>query len=199
MAHAGSPSSIAPAGVSVGQAIFITGTGFDSISANHLVTFTPSSGPPVTADVTAVATLDAAAGIRRLAVKVPEGLPVGTVSIHITNRTSGEVVDARSVDIVSLTLPDVSTATPGASGLAVRIVASPNTRFTAATRLTFGPGISVRSTTIESPTDIVAMVDVAPTAAIGLRDVAAISPTQRAALRGGLQWQSRFQPIGSRQ
>jgi hypothetical protein len=103
VARAGSPSSIvsiAPARVSTGRAVNITGTGFDATPANNRVSFTPSSGPASTADASAVATLDAKTGLRRLTVTVPNGLPVGTVRVRVTNRITNEVSDGRSLEIV---------------------------------------------------------------------------------------------------
>src|SRR6185295_15248765 len=122
---------------------------------------------------------------RRLTVTVPAGLPVGPVSVHVTNRISNEVSDARSLDIVSLALPDLGSATPGATGVVVRIAGSPNSRFAAGTRASFGLGITVRATTVESATSLLATIDIASSAAIGPRDVAVISTTQHAVALGG--------------
>src|ERR1043165_6285319 len=65
-AHAGSLSSIAPAGASAGQQIDITGPGFDPAASNNVVTFASPVGAAIDASVTAVATLDERAGLRRV-------------------------------------------------------------------------------------------------------------------------------------
>src|SRR5262245_55779091 len=106
-ADAGSLSSIAPTGVSAGQAVTITGTGFDAAAASNAVTFTPLSGPAVTVDATSVATVDADARVRRLSVTVPNTLPVGPVTVRVLSRGTGEVTDVRTLDILSIDLPDV--------------------------------------------------------------------------------------------
>src|SRR5262245_44880618 len=79
-ARASSLSSIAPAAVTAGQTIGITGTGFDPSAANNTITFTPAAGTPAMADAIAIADVDAA-GTRRLTVTVPGGLPVGTTAV----------------------------------------------------------------------------------------------------------------------
>src|SRR5262245_39680630 len=185
MVGAGSFVAIAPAGVSAGQPIVITGSGFDSIATNNLVSFTPASGPAVTVAATAVATLDAASATRRLAVTVPATLPVGAVTVRVTNASGTEIADARALEIVSLQLPEAVSGLRGANGIVVRIAGSPNTRFASGTRVTLGAGITVRSTTVESATTLRATIDIAPAAALGPRDVIVISPPQRAILAGG--------------
>lgn len=186
IARAGTLSSIAPAGVSTGQAINITGTGFDPTASNNTVTLTPTTGMAMSATGTAIALLDSATGLRRLTITVPEGLPVGTTAVRVTNRTTGEVSEARPLEIVTLSLPDSVSAAPGATSVVVRVTGSPNSQFVAgSTRAAFGAGITVRSTTVDSATSLRATIDVASTAALGPRDVAVISPTQRAVLKAG--------------
>src|SRR5262245_24810367 len=117
MVGAGSFVSIAPAGVSAGQSIVITGSGFDPIATDNLVSFTPASGPAVTVAASEVATLDAASAMRRLAVTVPATLPIGTVTVRVSNASGTEMADARALDIVSLQLPEVVSGLRGANGI----------------------------------------------------------------------------------
>jgi PKD repeat protein len=184
--HAGSLSSVAPAGASAGVAIAITGTGFDPTAGNNTVTFTPASGTPATVTGTSIVTLDAGAGLRRLSVAVPGGLPAGTTALRVVNKTTGETSVGRSLEVLTLALPAVSSGAPGATNLAVRVTGSPNVRFAAgSTRAAFGAGITVSSTTVESPTSLVATIAIASSAALGARDVSVLTSTQTARLSSG--------------
>ncbi len=185
-AHAGSLSAVSPAGASSSVAIAVTGTGFDPAAANNEVIFLPSSGSPATSIATSIATLDSATGLRRLRVTVPAGLPVGTVTLRVRNRVSGETSEGKTLEVVTIALPVITSAPPGASNLAVRIVGSPNTKFVAgSSRASFGAGVTVNSTVVESATSLVATITVSATAALGSRAVGVISPTQTAILAGG--------------
>src|SRR5262245_39759103 len=117
-AHAGSLVSVAPAGASAGVTLNVTGSGFDATPANNQVTFTPPSGPAIIVTGTAISAPDAA-GLRRLTVRVPEGLPVGAAALRVTNRITGEVSAGQSVEILTLSLPETNSGSPGAAGLRV--------------------------------------------------------------------------------
>ena len=174
-------------GASPSVAISITGTGFSATASSNDITFTPASGPPVTATATAVTTLSAATGLRRLTVAVPFGLPVGTTALSVLNKSSGETSAGKSLEVIAISLPDVSTAPLGTSNLNVRIAGSPNTAFVAgSTRATFGAGVTVNSTTVESATSLIANISVSPTAALGPRAAAVVTNTQTAQLNGAL-------------
>ena len=159
--RAGALSSVAPAGASGGVSINITGTGFDAAAANNLVTFTSTSGVSVTAPGTAVLTLDQASGLRRLTVTVPDGLPAGTTTLLVQNKITQETSAGKSIEYVTLALPDATSGAPGASVLAVRIAGSPNAAFAAGTRVSLGAGVTVTATTIQSPTSLIATVSIA--------------------------------------
>ena len=189
-ARAGSLASVAPAGASVGVTISITGTGFDPTAAANTVTFTPAAGAPVSAVGTAIATVDAASGARRLSVVVPAGLPVGPTAVRVVNTKSGEASEGRSVEVVTLALPQTASGAPGTTGLAVRITGSPNAQFAAGSRVTVGAGITVTSTVVESPTSVLATLTIAATAALGPRDVNLITATQTLRLSGGFTVQA---------
>src|SRR5262249_16494132 len=118
--------TIAPTGVSPGRSVNITGTRFDPIAANNIVTFTPMSGPAVTDIGSAIVTLDANMDIRRLTATVPPGVGVGTVAVRVINRIRFEISNARGLEIVSMKLSDVASASAGAVGVAVRIAGSTN-------------------------------------------------------------------------
>ena len=158
-----------------------TMSGFDATAANNVVTFTPAVGSAASATASAITTLSAATGLRRLTVTVPAGLPIGTAALSVRNAASGETSAGKSLEVVGITLTGVASAAVGASNVNVRITGSPNSAFAAgSTRATFGAGITVNTTTVESPTSLVANVSVSPTAALGLRAVSVVSNTQTA-------------------
>lgn len=147
------------------------------------MTFTHTSGVTAVATPTAVTTLDSATGLRRLTLKVPSGLPVGTTALRVLNKVSGEASTGKSIEVIEISMPDVSSAAAGTSNLNVRITGSPNCKFVAgATRATFGTGsgITVNSTTVESSTSLVANITVSATAVPGLRSAGVITTTQTA-------------------
>ena len=163
---AGSLTIVNPSGASPHVTIQITGTGFDAAAANNEVTFTPASGPAVIALASAVAAVDPVNGLSRIAVSVPTGLPVGSAAVSVRNKITGEVSGGASIQIISISLPEISSAERGAAQVSVRIVGSPNTQFASGSRALFGSGINVHSTTVESPNVVVALISVSPTASI---------------------------------
>jgi hypothetical protein len=170
VARAGTLSTVSPMGASSSVTIAITGTGFNPTASSNDVTFTPVSGAPVTVTATAVTTLSAATGLRRLTVAVPNGLPIGTAALSVLNKQTGEVSRGRSLEVIAISLPDKTSALVGT-----------NTAFVAgATRATFGGGITVNSTTVQSPTSLVANISVSATATVGTRGVGVITNTQTA-------------------
>jgi hypothetical protein len=180
-AHGGTLAAVSPMGASPSVAVSITGTGFNATAANNVVTFIPASGSAVTTAATAVTTLSAATGLRRLTVTVPAGLPIGTAALRVLNTPTGETSAGRSLEVIEISLLGVSSAAVGASNVNVRITGSPNTAFAAgSTRATFGAGVTVNSTAVESANSLVANVSVSPTAAVGARAVGVINNTQTA-------------------
>ena len=168
-------------GASSSVAISITGTGFNASASSNDVTFTPVSGAPVTVTATAVTTLSAATGLRRLTVVVPNGLPIGTAALSVLNKQTGEMSTGKSLEVIAIYLPDTTSAALGANNLNVRVTGSPNTAFVAgATRATFGAGITVNSTTVQSATSLVANISVSATATVGTRAVGVVTNTQTA-------------------
>jgi hypothetical protein len=184
-AQAGTLSSVSPMGASSSVTIAITGTGFNLTASSNDVTFTPVSGAPVTATATAVTTLSAATGLRRLTVVVPNGLPIGTAALSVLNKQTGEVSTGKSLEVIAIDLPDTVSAHLGATNLNVLVTGSPNTAFVAgATRATFGAGITVNSTTVQSATSLIANISVSATAAVGTRGVGVVTNTQTAQRSG---------------
>jgi len=178
-AEAGTLSTVSPMGASPSVAVSVTGTGFNTTASSNEVTFTPASGPSVTSVASAIATLSAATGLRRLTVTVPAGLPVGAAALSVRNKATGEISTGKSLDIIAISLPDITSASPGASNVNVRIAGSPNAAFVAGgTRATFGAGVTVNATTVESPNSLVANISVSTTAALGARAVSVITNTQ---------------------
>jgi hypothetical protein len=180
-AQGGTLASVSPMGASPTVSVSITGTGFNATAANNVVTFTSAGGAAATATASAVATLSTTTGLRRLTVTVPAGLQAGRAALSVRNTASNETSAGKSLEIVELYLTGVTSAAVGASNVSVRVTGSPNTAFVAgSTRATFGAGVTVNSTTVESPTSLVANVSVSASAAVGLRSVGVISNTQTA-------------------
>jgi hypothetical protein len=181
VAQAGTLSNVSPMGASSSVAISITGTGFNATASSNDVTFTPVSGAPVTVTASAVTTLNATTGLRRLTVVVPNGLPIGTAALGVVNKQTGEVSTGKSLEVIAIDLPDTTSAFLGANNLNVLVTGSPNTAFVAgATRATFGAGITVNSTTVQSATSLVANISVSATATVGPRGVGVVTNTQTA-------------------
>jgi len=182
-AWGGTLSTASPMGASSGVAVSITGTGLNATASSNAVTFTPESGSPATAVATAVTTLSAATGLRRITVVVPAGLSLGTAALTVRNTATGELSSGKSLDVIALSLPDVTSAALGASNVNVRIVGSAKSAFvTGVTRASFGAGITVNSTTVGSANSLVANISVSPTAALGTRGAGVVNNTQTAVL-----------------
>jgi Bacterial Ig domain/von Willebrand factor type D domain len=176
---------VSPLGASPLVSISVTGTGFNTTPANNQITFTPVSGAAIAVSATAVTTLSAATGLRRLTLTVPAGLPVGTASLSVLNTATGEKSAGTSLEIIAISLAGVNSGQVGTSNLSVRITGSRNTTFAAGTtRAAFGAGVTVNSTTVESATSVVANISISPTATVGTRAVSVISSTQTAQLLG---------------
>jgi hypothetical protein len=123
--------------------------------------------------------------LRRLTVAVPAGLPVGSAALSVVNTATGEASTGKSLEVIEIALPNQTSASIGANNLNVRIVGSPNTAFVAgSTRATFGAGVTVNATTVESANSLIANISVASTATVGTRAVGVITNTQTA-LRAG--------------
>jgi hypothetical protein len=179
--RAGSLASVAPAGASAAVAINITGTGFNTTAANNEVTFTHSSGVSATALGNLITTVNATQGLRRLRVNVPSGLPAGTAALRVRNLVSGELSAGQNLQIVTLSLPETTSAARGASEVAVRLTGSSNSQFVnGSSRAAFVTGITVHATVVESATTLVATISIAPTAPLGPGAVSVISGTQTA-------------------
>ncbi|MCU0256243.1 MAG: hypothetical protein MUF60_05840, partial [Vicinamibacterales bacterium] len=179
-ATAGRVTAVTPARVSADATLNISATGLDAAAANNRVTFTPQGGSPVDTLAMNVGTVDAAAGVRRIGVRVPRGLPAGLVSLRVTNLASGEVTDAGAVQVVVLELLPAS-LTQGTGPADIVIRTSPNGQFAAAgTRATFGPGVTVHSLRVDSPTQLTVSISVNPTAPLGRLTVATLSSGQTA-------------------
>ena len=180
-ASAGTLSAVSPMGASSSVAVSVTGTGFNTVASSNQVTFTSASGPSVTVAASAVTTLSAATGLRRLTVTVPGGLPVGTAALKVVNAATGEASTGKSLEVIEISLPNQTSASVGANNLDVRIVGSPNTAFVAgSTRATFGAGVTVNATNVESANSLIANISVASTATVGPRGVGVITNTQTA-------------------
>jgi hypothetical protein len=190
IASAGTLVAVTPAGASVGVTIAVTGSGFDAVAANNRVVFTPAGGdPPVTAVGTTISAADSA-GQRRLTVVVPAGVPAGPAALRVVNTISGETSDGRSLDVITLTLPEVAAGAPGTTGLPVHIAGSALASFVVGTRAALGAGITVTGTRIDSAHDLVVTVTIAATAALGPRDVNVTTSTQTVRLGGGFTVQA---------
>ena len=178
-------TAVTPYGASAGVTVQITGTGFDPTASQNSVTFTPSSGAATTVVADAIATLDATKGLRRLSVKVPSGLAIGTAAVRVVNTTTGESAAGASIQIVALSLPDVTSGARGAQNLTVRVNGTSNMQFVAGrTTVTFGAGVTVTSTQVTSSTSLLATVTISSTTPLGARTVLVATSTQTAQLTG---------------
>ena len=179
-------TAVTPYGASAGVTLQITGTGFDPTAPNNSVTFTPSSGSAVTVVADAVATLDPSRGLRRLGVKVPAGLAIGTTAVRVVNTMTGESASGQTIQIIAISLPDVNGGARGAQNLDVRVNGTSNVQFVAGkTTVTFGSGVTGTATQILSPTSLVATVSVSSTTPLGGRTVTVVTNTQTAQLANG--------------
>ncbi len=177
VASPGALSSVSPTGASADIAININGTGFNITAAKNEVMFIPASGQPIPVTPSRITT---GTTLMRLTVTVPRGLPAGRTAIRVRNTANGDVGDGVSIDLLTLTLPDVATA-PQGSRLDVRIVGSANSAFIAGnSRAVFGTGITVNSTTVTAANALTANITVAGNAALGPRTVGVASTNQQA-------------------
>ena len=170
---AGSLLTVNPTGASPGVPIQVTGSGFNTTASANIVTFSPAGGPAIAVPATAIATVDANQGIRRLNVVVPS-LPPGPAGLRVTNAATGGISEGLTLDVLELSLPDITSAPVGTAGLQVALLGSSETDLTGTppSRVSFGAGVTVRAVTIESPRRLIATIDVASTAAPGPRSVA---------------------------
>ncbi len=178
-------TAVTPYGVSAGVTVQITGMGFDPTASRNSVMFTPASGAATTVVADAIATLDATKGLRRLSVKVPSGLAIGTAAVRVVNTTTGESAAGASIQIVALSLPDVTSGVRGAQNLTVQVNGTSNMQFVAGrTTVTFGAGVTVTSTQVTSSTSLLATVTISSTTPLGARNVLVATSTQTAQLTG---------------
>ncbi len=176
---AGQVVSVETTGVTPGAIFSVTATGLDATAANNRITFTPVSGAPVTVAAASSALVDATKGTRRVAVRVPGGLETGTATVSILNTVTNDSTSVGTINILSLSLPEVRSGAPGATGVDVLVRAGGAANFVAGqTRVTFGAGLTVRSVSVISATELRASVDIASTAAEGPRAVSVTVPRQ---------------------
>jgi hypothetical protein len=165
-------TSVTPSGASTLVTINIVGTGFDPTASKNEVSFIPASGPTLTAAPSAIATVDATTGSRRLTVKVPAGLPVGLTALRVRNVTTGSFSDGKSLDVIAISLPGIASLPAGAVNQDVRITGSSNTHFVAGnTQVTFGTGVTVNKVTVQSDTTLLANISIPATTAASVRTV----------------------------
>ncbi|MGE5245573.1 MAG: Ig-like domain-containing protein, partial [Betaproteobacteria bacterium] len=179
----GSLASVSPGSASAGIMLTIVGTGFNAIAANNNVTFTPTIGSPVTVPALSVISIDTTR--KRLTVKVPAGLPVGTTALLVTNRVTGEASAGRSIEVIAFAL-DPAAAGPGTTAT-ITVQGSANTQLTAtSTRVAIsGSGVTITATSVPTPTTAIVSVSVTADAAAGPRDVSVVSGSLMALVPGG--------------
>ncbi|HEY7502196.1 MAG TPA: Ig-like domain-containing protein [Vicinamibacterales bacterium] len=179
-------TSVAPLGASADVSVQIIGTGFDPTLNRNVVLLTPQGGTAVQVAPESIVTLDASKGLRRLGIRVPAGLPIGTALVQVRNTTTGELSSGRALEIVQIALPEIATAARGAQQINVRVAGSPNVQFVAGrSAVTFGAGVSVNAVQVLSPTVAIATITVGPSAALGPRTILVVNPTQTAQLTNG--------------
>ena len=185
-AIAGQVVSVETTGVTAGAIFSVTATGLDATAANNRVTFTPAAGAPVTVAAASSAIVDAARGIRRISLRVPGGLDTGTATVSILNTVTSDTTNVGTINILTLSLPDVRSGAPGATGIDVLLRAGGAANFVAGqTRVTFGAGVTVRSVTVISATELRASIDIAAAAVEGPRPISVTVPRQSLVLMNG--------------
>ena len=178
-------TAVAPLGASTGVVVQITGTGFDPVASNNTVTLTAPGGTSASLVGETIAVLDAVKGLRRLAVTMPAGLPIGSAAIVVTNTITKETAGGRTLQIVQIALPQTASGARGVAQLPVRVAGSPNVQFVAGrTTVSFGAGVTVKSVQLESATSLIATIAIAANAALGPRTVTAVTSTQTAMTAG---------------
>ena len=183
-AQTGQLTIVTPTGASSLVSVNITGTGFHTTAANNEVSFVPANGAPMTALATAIAPVDVTRDLRRITVRVPAGLAPGTTALRVRNTVTGLISEGRSLQVIALSLPDVTSATPGTGNLDVRVTGSANTSFVAGkTQISFGTGITINSVAVKSPTELIANITIPASVAPGVRTLQ-MSSAQVAVLPG---------------
>ncbi len=181
-------SAVAPLGASPGVTVQITGSGFAPVAASNQVVLTPSTGPAVTVSGSSIVVLDAAKDLRRLAITLPSGMPIGIATVQVRNTVSGELAGGRSLQVIDVSVAQPVSALRGSTGVPVRLVGSSNTAFVAGrTTVIIGSGVTVTATQVVSPTELVATVSVSASAPIGARTITLATSTQNAVVPVGFQ------------
>lgn len=184
-ASAGSLSVITPLAASADVTVNVTGTGFAPTAADNTVTFTHvATGATTTAVPTAISVVSPTTDVRRVSVRLPQGILVGRTAVRVTNTLTGEISEGVSFEVIEIGLPEVTSGPLGSQNLRVRVQASPNTQFVNGARAAFGAGITVVSTAFISATTLEATINISATATPGVRNVAAISTNHQAIATG---------------
>ena len=153
--------------------VVISGTYFSGATAVSfgfgitVNTFTVDSSTRITTDISIAA--DAKTGIRDVLVTTPAG--------------SGTLAAGFTVALPPPTITGLGIAS-GDQGRTLDVVIT-GTYFTGATAVSFGPGITVNSFTVDSSTHVTATISIAADATVGPRDVVVTTPAGTGTLDGG--------------
>jgi PKD repeat protein len=163
-------TSVAPGAASVDVTIRVTGTGFSATASANAVTFeSVSGGAPLPGVVSSITAPDPA-GLRRISVRVPAGLPIGPARVLVRNTETGLTTPAAPFNVVALSV-GVPVVNPGQT-LDVPVLIRGNAAFDGSSfRLTMGSGITVTRVVKRTATEAIATVTVAANAAVGPRTV----------------------------
>lgn len=186
VAQAPKITSVVPGAASAEATVRVTGSGFGATTDANEVTFTPAGGVPVAGTITAVSAPDATGTLRRLTVRVPQGLPVGTAAVTVRNTATGLTGAGASLEVVEFSASP-STVGPG-QALDLEMALQGNAAFDpVANRVTLGAGLTVNSVRLSSPTRLTVNVTVNAAAALGPRNASVLTPVMTAVRAGALQ------------
>jgi len=169
-------SSVTPSGASAKVSLYLNGTGFDPTAANNEVSFVQTNGSHATSPVSSIATIDLAMDLRRLTLKVPEGLPTGSTQLIARNKVTGMTSKGVSMNVTAISLPG---ATSGARGSTIDVqINGEYVNFVQGfVNAAFGSGITKNSTTVLSPTNLIANITISSTATTGVRTIGTATNT----------------------
>ena len=173
--------SVAPATAQPGSTITVTGNTFPAgvTSPNVTATFAPvtnGAGPTVNAPLTSLATL--AGTTMRATLTLPASLTVSSPTpYHVT--LSATVAPAFTTAVAgNITInpsPSLSSVNPASGRLTqtrnVAVTGSFSNFFQGISTASFGPGVTVNSVTVASPTSLTANIDITPGAPLGAANV----------------------------
>ena len=187
--------SVAPATVQPGSTVVATGNSFPAgvSSANvtaHFAPVTSGAGPTVNVPLTSLTTL--AGNTMRAMIVVPTSLTVSAPTPYLVTLSATVAPAFTTATPGNITInapPSLSSAIP-ASGrltqtLSVAITGSYSNFYQGISTANFGPGITVNSVSVASPTSLTANITIAPGATLGATNVHVTTGSEALTLTNG--------------